>query len=106
MSFRENLRSELDFQDIQTKELAEKTGINKRTLDGYLAKNGNEPTVYNACKIAKALGVSVEWLADGCSSEHESPFSDIINSLSLFSKEDVSTVRAVINSIRGKYQKT
>lgn len=69
MGFRENLRNELDFQDLQTKELAQKTGINKRTLDGYLAKNGNEPTVGNAVKIAQVLGVSVEYLTTGKDSE-------------------------------------
>ena len=70
MGFRENLRNELDFQDLQTKELAQKTGINKRTLDGYLAKNGNEPTVGNAVKIAQVLGVSVEYLTTGKDSEY------------------------------------
>lgn len=69
MSFRENLRNELNFQDLQTKELAQKTGINKRTLDGYLAKNGNEPTVGNAVKIAQVLGVSVEYLTTGKDSD-------------------------------------
>ena len=69
MGFRENLRNELDFQDLQTKELAQKTGINKRTLDGYLAKNGNEPTVGNAVKIAQVLGVSVEYLTTGKDSD-------------------------------------
>lgn len=65
MVFRENLRSELNFQDIKTKELSEKTGISKRTLDAYLAKNGNEPTAENAVKIAQALGVTVEYLVTG-----------------------------------------
>lgn len=104
MSFRENLRSELDFQNIQTKELADKTGISKRTLDAYLAKNGCEPTVCNAVKIANALGVSAEYLANGICPD--SPFSDIISELSRFSAEDVSAVRAVVKSISGKYSKS
>ena len=97
------MRKELDFQDIQTKELAEKTGICKRTLDGYLAKSGNEPTVGNACKIAQALGVSVEWLAEGGCAKNELPFSDIVNSLQVFSKDDIAAVRSVVSAIRGKY---
>lgn len=63
MSFRENLRTEMDYQKIKTKQLADKTGINKRTLDGYLATHGYEPTLANAVAIAKALNISVETLA-------------------------------------------
>lgn len=63
MSFRENLRTEMDYQKIKTKQLADKTGINKRTLDGYLATHAYEPTVTNAVEIAKALNVTVEYLA-------------------------------------------
>ena len=104
MGFRENLRSELDFQGKQTKELAEQTGIHKRTLDGYLAKNGNEPTVGNACKIARALGVTVEWLAEGASLQSDAPFADMQRELKRFSAADVNTVRAVIQSISEKYK--
>ena len=35
-SFRENLRSELDFQGLTVKELSAKTGIIKEALDNYL----------------------------------------------------------------------
>lgn len=103
MSFRDNLRSELDFQNIQTKELAERTGINKRTLDGYLAKNGNEPTVGNACRIAKTLGVTVEWLYEGRNAQENKLFSDIQRELRRFSPEDTNVVRMVIKAISGKY---
>lgn len=65
MSFRENLKDELKYQDITVKELAYKTGINKRTLDNYLRENESQPTVENAVKIAKALGVTTEYLVTG-----------------------------------------
>lgn len=65
MGFRENLKQELEYQDLKVKELAEKTGISKRTLDQYLMKNPNEPLVSNGVKIANALGVSVEYLVTG-----------------------------------------
>ena len=42
MGFRENLKDELPFQDINVKELAEMTGISKHTFDHYLATNGNQ----------------------------------------------------------------
>lgn len=65
MSFRENLKAELEYQDIKTKELAEKSGVNKRTIDHYLMSNPQEPSVTNALKIAQALNVSVEYLVTG-----------------------------------------
>jgi transcriptional regulator with XRE-family HTH domain len=65
MGFKENLRSELDFQDMMVKELSEKTGINKRTLDNYLSGHNSIPSAEIALKIAHALGVSVEYLLTG-----------------------------------------
>ncbi len=65
MGFRENLKEEMEYQGLTTKELAEKSGVGKRTLDHYLMVNPQEPGVYNAQKIAKALKVSVEYLVTG-----------------------------------------
>lgn len=65
MGFRENLKAELEYQDIRTKELSEKSGVNKRTIDHYLMANPQEPSVTNALKIAQALNVSVEYLVTG-----------------------------------------
>lgn len=65
MGFRENLKVELEYQDMKTKELAEKSGANKRTIDHYLMANPQEPSVTNAFKIARALNVSVEYLVTG-----------------------------------------
>ena len=65
MSFKENLKDELTYQDVTVKELAYKSGINKRTLDNYLRENESQPTVENAVKIARALGVTVEYLVTG-----------------------------------------
>lgn len=69
MGFRENLKDELKYQDIRVKELADKTGISKRILDHYLAEKYTEPTAVSAVKIAKELGVSVEYLVTGKNSE-------------------------------------
>ena len=57
MSFRDNLKSELEYQDIKVKELAAKTGLNRKTID--------------AVKIAKALNVTVEYLVTGASKNEE-----------------------------------
>jgi transcriptional regulator with XRE-family HTH domain len=65
MGFRENLKSELLYQDMLVKELAVKTGISRHTLDNYLNVRENMPTADIAVKIAKALGVTVEYLVTG-----------------------------------------
>ena len=65
MGFRENLKEELNYQDIQIKELAQRTGLSKNTIANYLTVNGNLPNIESAVKIAQALGVSVEFLVTG-----------------------------------------
>jgi transcriptional regulator with XRE-family HTH domain len=65
MGFRENLKSELAYKGILVKELALKTGISRHTLDNYLNVREHTPTMDAAVKIAKALDVSVEYLATG-----------------------------------------
>ena len=64
-SFRENLRNELDFQDIKVKELSDRCGIPKATLECYLRTQSTEPSVENAIKIARELKVPVEYLVNG-----------------------------------------
>lgn len=68
MSFKENLKSELEYQGLQVKELAAKCGISRNTLANYLTGHNSLPTADNAVKIAQALGVSVEYLMTGDSS--------------------------------------
>ena len=64
-NFGENLRSELNFQDITVKELSSRTGIPVATLDCYLGTRATIPSVEAAYKIAQALQVSVEYLVIG-----------------------------------------
>ena len=70
MGFKENLKSELNYKGILVKELAQKTGISRHTLDNYLNVREHIPTLDGAVKIARALGVSVEYLATGEESFH------------------------------------
>ena len=65
MGFNEFLKDEMSYQGLTTKELAEKSGVNKRTIDHYLRSDPQEPSVMNAYKIAKALNVSIEYLLTG-----------------------------------------
>ena len=69
MSFKENVKYELDCKGMMVKELAILSGVNRRTLDNYLRENNSQPTIENAVKIAKALGVTVEYLVTGNESD-------------------------------------
>ena len=65
MGFKEILKSELIYSGILVKELSDKTGIKKHTLDNYLNTHNSIPNAEAAVKIARALGVSVEYLVTG-----------------------------------------
>jgi len=65
MGFKENLKSELAYSGIFVKELAAKSGVSKYSIDNYLNKRGQLPSVEAAVKIAQVLGVSVEYLVTG-----------------------------------------
>jgi transcriptional regulator with XRE-family HTH domain len=78
MGFRENLRAELNYADMCVKELAARTGIKKGTIDGYLREKGYTPSVDIALRIARALGVTVEYLVTG----NENPKGKALSGLS------------------------
>ena len=65
MSFRENLKAELSYSGMLVKELAAKTGIKKHTIDNYLCVRSRMPSADVAVRIARVLGVSVEYLVTG-----------------------------------------
>jgi transcriptional regulator with XRE-family HTH domain len=65
MGFRENLKAELQYSGILVKELAAKTGLKKHTIDNYLSVRGRMPSADAAMRIARVLGVSVEYLITG-----------------------------------------
>jgi transcriptional regulator with XRE-family HTH domain len=70
-NFKKNLRDELAYQDLTVKELAAKSGVAKGALDCYIGKQASVPPATTAVKIARALGVSVEYLVSGQKSRHE-----------------------------------
>ena len=65
MGFRENLKSELAYSGLLVKELAAKTGLKKHRIDNYLSTRARMPAADVAVRIARALGVSVEYLVTG-----------------------------------------
>jgi len=65
MGFRENLKSELIHSGMLVKELAAQANLKKHSLDNYLSVRGRMPAADVAVRIARVLGVSVEYLITG-----------------------------------------
>jgi transcriptional regulator with XRE-family HTH domain len=65
MGFRENLKAELSYSGMLVKELAAQAGLKKHTIDNYLSVRGRMPAADVAVRIARVLGVSVEYLVTG-----------------------------------------
>jgi transcriptional regulator with XRE-family HTH domain len=64
-NFRQILREELDYQGLTVKELAAKSEVAKGAIDSYLGKQASMPPADTAARLAKALGVTVEYLLSG-----------------------------------------
>lgn len=77
MGFRENLKDELKYQGMLVKELSDKSGVPKGTIDHYLVEKCTAPTAESAVKIAAALNVSVEYLVTGKNLDFENRFSSL-----------------------------
>jgi transcriptional regulator with XRE-family HTH domain len=65
MGFNEYLKRELEYKGMLVKELAYMTGIPKQTIDKYLLTSGTMPPADKAVTIARALGITVEYLITG-----------------------------------------
>jgi len=109
MTFNENLKGELEYKGMLVKELAYATGIPKQTIDKYLLTGGTMPPADKAVAIAKALGVTVEYLITGSkipvqkmSSHYLSPeMRTIANYVEPLSREKRKIVKnAVIEMVR------
>lgn len=51
-------------KDITSQELADLTGISKRTIDEYRSSRRKEPSLSNGLKLADALGIDPHKLFD------------------------------------------
>ncbi len=65
MGFKERLREEIEYRGLLIKEISSDLGISNSTFLSYVDARGVLPNVETAVKIAKYLGVSVEYLVDG-----------------------------------------
>jgi len=96
MGFRENLKAELTYSGLLVKELAAQTGLKKHTIDNYLSIRGRMPAADVAVKIARALGVTVEYLVDNETSE---------NNNSVYFPPDIRYMARIAEKLRPDYRK-
>ena len=104
MGFKENLREEMDFQDIKPKELSDKTGISVNTLRNYINNHDALPNIDSAVKIAKVLNTTVEELVEGRKNKAEFQKSDMAGKvLSIFTnlaENDQKSVIALLEEMK------
>lgn len=85
-SFWDNVAVELEYLGMTNKALAEKVGITASNI-GKGQKQGSSPSAETAVKIAKVLGVSVEYLVTGSrSSDKSSHTAESVNQAHLLRK--------------------
>lgn len=65
MGFKERLREEIEYRGLLVKEVSAAVGISNSTFLSYIDARGVLPNVETAVKIAKYLGVTVEYLVEG-----------------------------------------
>ena len=111
MGLKENLKSELSYQGMLVKELANMTGISKKTIDNYLNVREYMPSADAAVKIAQALGVSVEYLVTG---EESSPaktsfgpeIRDLVQNFKQLNDYDRKLVVTIVHLLRKRDKKS
>ena len=97
MGFRENLKNELSYSGMLVKELAFQTGLKKHTIDTYLSVRGRMPAADAAVRIARVLGVSVEYLITG---------SEIAeNKNALYLSPEVRHMARIVEKLKPDYRK-
>jgi len=111
MSFRDNLRETLDFLGMEQKELAAKTGLSFKTIENYVKKDSSVPSADKAVLIAKALGVTVEYLINGKETDKEIPLAipphqkellDTISKLNKTNHEVITTLAKTLLNLQTK----
>jgi transcriptional regulator with XRE-family HTH domain len=106
VGFKENLKRELGYSGVLVKELASRSGVNKRTIDNYLNTHNAIPSADAAVRIAEVLGVTVEYLITGNEQKelNQPSFNPdprvVLKNLETLSKRDRKIVLKLIKSLR------
>jgi len=99
MGFGENLKQELAYNGILKKELSALSGVHKRAIDTYVRTRASMPPADAAVKIAKALGVTVEYLVTGEDSSIPKEVSRLTRSILNLNKRDRKLVTSLVKSM-------
>ena len=106
MGFKENLKEEIAYQGLMLKEVALAAGLNQASLNNYLRANASIPSADIAVRIAKVLGVSVEYLVTGEKSSvppyyahYSAEIRKLADKLAKMAPRDRKHVTALIDSI-------
>lgn len=115
MSFWKNVDAELEYLGKNRKSLATEAGFCLSNV-GKGIKTGSSPSADTAVKIARVLGVSVEYLVDGSDSEETKAarshisgelnlfrkYRAVVKELSALSPESQCAVTTLIKNLKGK----
>lgn len=100
MSFADNLRDELNYNDITLKKFSKIVGIPYETMRSYINyRFCTLPNVETAVKIAKALNVTVEYLVEGTPNKNEKIFRRCVAELEKLPKEYFNIVSKLIHML-------
>jgi len=102
MGFAENLKNELTYSGMLKKELSAISGIHKRAIDTYVRTRSSMPPADVAVKIAKALGVTVEYLVTGDNPSTPHEISKLTRSIINLNKRDRTLVTLLVKAMNSK----
>ncbi len=106
MNFWKKVDSELKYLGKTRKELATAVGFDATNIS-FGIRRSSVPAADTALKVARFLGVSVDYLLDMSEekmpSAHDKQISEIENRLRRFSQNDLSAILSVVNAINEKY---
>jgi len=99
MGFGENLKQELIYKGMLKKELAALSGVHKRAIDTYVRTKASMPPADIAVKIAKALGVTVEYLVTGKDSSTSKEVSGVTHTILNLDKRDRKLITSLLKTM-------
>jgi len=99
MGFGENLKLELTYNGMLKKELAAASGVHKRAIDTYVRTRASMPPADVAVKIAKALGVTVEYLVTGEDPSMSKEINRITRSILNLDKRDRRLITLMVKAM-------
>lgn len=82
------------------KELSAISGVHKRAIDTYVRANSSMPPADAAVKIAKALGVTVEYLVTGEDSTIAKDINKLTRNILDLNERDRLLISALVNVMK------